>query len=68
MVPDIILSPLRASLTIALIPPLLDAFGIKKGSKGAPAQGAGATSFKGMFVPKGDSVASTFSSFKKGGV
>ena len=68
MVPDILLSPLRATLTIALIPPLLDAFGIKKSGHGAPAQGASATSFKGTFVPSGDSVASTFSAFKKGGV
>ena len=68
MVPDIILSPFRATLTIALIPPLLDAFGIKKSNHGAPAQGTGTPSFKGTFIPQGDHVASTFNAFKKGGV
>lgn len=41
MVPDILLAPIRASLTIALIPPVLNMFGIKKSDKskaGQPAQ------------------------------
>ena len=33
MVPDILLAPFRASLTIALIPPVLKLFGIKKSDK-----------------------------------
>lgn len=74
MVPDILLAPLRASLTIALIPPLLNALGIEKGSK----KGAGAAKSSGLNLVSTSSnvtltgkmagVASTFDSFKKGGV
>ncbi|MBO6273325.1 hypothetical protein J6O48_11175 [bacterium] len=40
MVPDILLAPARASLTIALIPPILNAFGIKKSDKSKGGQQA----------------------------
>jgi hypothetical protein len=70
MVPDILLAPIRASLTIALIPPLLDAFGIKKSNKNAAGKGLNVVSQANNFVPqrKADHVATTFSAFKKGGV
>ena len=73
MVPDIILAPVRASLTIALIPPLLGAFGIKKRDKSAGQtanQGINlvSTSSNTVVTGKMGNVASTFNSFKKGGM
>jgi hypothetical protein len=70
MVSDIILAPARAALTIALIPPLLNAFGIKKGAKGAKQaqqqqQQLNVTSYANNIIAK-ESAASTFSAFKKG--
>lgn len=68
MVPDILLAPIRASLTIALIPPLLDAFGIKKGgSKAASNQQLNVTSYSNNLIAK-ESAATSFGAFKKGGV
>ena len=73
MTPDIVLAPARASLTIAMIPPLLNAFGIKKSDKSASAANKGlnvVSTANNTVVSTGKmgSVASTFSSFKKGGV
>ena len=70
MVPDILLAPARASLTIALIPPLLGAFGIKKRSKKPEQKGLDVMSYSNNFVPTGKAnrAVTTFSAFKKGGV
>lgn len=78
MTPDILLAPIRASLTIAMIPPLLNAFGIRKSDKSAN-KGVNNSANKGIDIVstsnntvvstgKMGGVASTFSSFKKGGV
>lgn len=70
MVPDILLAPPRAALTIALIPPILkNVFGVHKSNKSAqPASSqqnvSATTNFKSNFVSSN----STFASFKKGGI
>ena len=77
MVPDILLAPARASLTIAMIPPLLGMFGIEKRGKGkAPASSNQTTTGLNIVSNSNNTVTtggkphfvSTFSSFKKGGV
>lgn len=72
MVPDIVLAPFRASLTIALIPPLLGTFGIRKSdkSKNKDNKGLNVVSTSNNTVVSGNmrNVASTFDAFKKGGV
>ena len=71
MVPDILLAPFRASLTIALIPPLLKSFGIEKRKK--PDAAAQTAQIKPLnVVSQSNNItvkaanSSTFSSFKKG--
>lgn len=76
MLPDILLAPVRASLTIALIPPLLGAFGIKKRPKGEQAQQQTAETKPLNVVSKSNNAvvksigspasSSTFNAFKKG--
>lgn len=74
MLPDILLAPVRASLTIAMIPPLLNAFGIRKSNKsGASGSQNNATasapaSSNVVATGRMSNVASTFNVFKKGGV
>ena len=69
MIPDIILAPPRAALTIALIPPVLkNVFGVQKASKTANAssgQNLDITS-KGFEAARGTK--SIFDTFKKGGM
>ena len=77
MVPDILLAPARASLTIAMIPPLLGMFGIEKKPKGGAPAASNQTS-KGLDIVSNSNntvttggkhnFVSTFSSFKKGGM
>ena len=68
MVPDILLAPPRAALTIALIPPILkNVFGVKKSDKSAKAAQVannGTTNFKANTVAS----TSVFANFKKGGI
>ncbi len=75
MTPDILLAPIRASLTIAMIPPLLNAFGIHKSNKGAGGNSNNnsinvVSTANNTVVSAGKlgGAASTFNSFKKGGV
>ena len=75
MIPDTLLAPIRASLTIALIPPLLNACGIHKNNKNKPAEDSSnknlnliSTSNNKITSGKANNFASTFSAFKKGGV
>ena len=80
MIPDILLAPPRAALTIALIPPLLGMFGIKKKPKGNVAnnqqqqaqQKLDVTSKTNNVVASNVNIAGTskspFSAMKKGGV
>ncbi|MCR5265756.1 MAG: hypothetical protein K6E29_04085 [Cyanobacteria bacterium RUI128] len=72
MVPDILLAPFRASLTIALIPPLLKSFGIEKRKK-PDASSTQTAQIKPLNVVSQSnntvvksSGSSTFSAFKKG--
>lgn len=74
MVPDIVLAPIRAGLTIALIPPVLKLFGLSKSNKSqenkntqTPALNVVAQSNNTFKSLKSNS-ASPFSAFKKGGV
>ena len=71
MVPDILLAPLRASLTIALIPPLLNTFGIRKSSANKPQdKSLNVVSYSNNTNSSTQTAgtASAFSAFKKGGV
>jgi hypothetical protein len=74
MVPDIMLAPPRAALTIAVIPPILKGLGLKKKPKDAPAQqktGLDVMSKSNNTVSTASAKAnntSVFSSMKKGGV
>jgi hypothetical protein len=70
MVPDIILAPPRAFLTIKLIPPILGALGIQKSPKGGAANqqmnvvsNSNNTTTRSFVSPN-----SPFAAFKKGGV
>ena len=73
---DILLAPIRASLTIALIPSILNVFGItKSGSEpiiakkdGSPIVSKPAISTISSSNLKGAHIAQSFDSFKKGGV
>jgi len=73
MVPDILLAPPRAALTIALIPPILrNVFHVQKSNKGAqpeqakPAAGLDVTSKSNNTVAQGNPKAA-FNTFTKGG-
>ena len=78
MIPDILLAPPRAALTIALIPTILtNVFGVKKNDKTAPAHSSNAITGKNLDITSKPNTAaassingtkSVFSVFKKGGM
>lgn len=75
MVPDIILAPARAALTIAMIPPILkNVFGVKKGSSNSRAAENNNsnnnvnTGSKPQFTASIINQSSPFMNFKKGGM
>lgn len=67
MIPDILLAPPRAFLTIKLIPPILSALGISKKPK-ADVNQDGANQGPVTLAMRSAEIKSPFSSFKKGGV
>lgn len=70
MVPDILLAPPRAALTIALIPPILkNVFGVKKSDKSAKAAAPAVVNNNQPNFKANTAIAgSVFDSFKKGGI
>lgn len=67
MIPDIVLAPPRAFLTIKLIPPILGALGIHKKPKGGTANQTQTANNSTMYMRNHD-IKNAFSNFRKGGV
>lgn len=67
MIPDIILAPPRAFLTIKLIPPILGALGIQKKAKTSSNEQSGSASPVTLKM-RAAQIQSPFSNMKKGGV
>lgn len=70
MVPDILLAPARASLTIAMIPPVLNVLGVKKSDKSQKSGGLNIVSTNANSIvrtPRTGGIGSSFNALRRGG-